>query len=92
MFNEWSEVGKWNVGQPCGASEIFILERNLRSGDFRLKNDFGNIQIDLDLMAGIEFLRKVLETMEAEVFDDVNSWIKSLNAKDPIQSNPLKTI
>ena len=80
MTGTWNEVGKWNVGQPCGGSEKFILERNTESGDFRLKNEFGNISIDLELMSGIEFLKKVIQTMEDEIQIDVDEWLKGLDS------------
>ena len=82
MTQKWEEVGSWNVGQPCGSIEKFILERNSNSGSFRLKNDFGNIQIDLDIMSGIEFLKNVLEALEGEIEKDIDEWLKSVNTHD----------
>jgi len=80
MAEKWCEIGKWNVGQPHGGSEKYILERNSDTGDFRIKNDFGNIKIDLELMSGVEFLRKVLESMESQIEKDVDEWLKNLDA------------
>lgn len=68
----WVEIGRWNVGRSDGTSEDYILKRNAKTGDFKIQNDFGNIQIEMELMSGIEFIKRVLEKMENEINDDLN--------------------
>jgi len=80
MMEKWCEIGQWNVGQPCGGSEKFILERNTNTGVFRIKNEFGNIQIDLDVMAGLEFLKKVTGAIEDEIERDIDEWLKGMDS------------
>ena len=49
MSDPYNEVGRWNVGTPDGNSEEMILEKNKEG--YRLRNDFGNINIEFDKMS-----------------------------------------
>ena len=51
MKNDWKEVGSWNVGTSDGGAEKYTLSENKQTGDFRIKNDFGNITIDMERMS-----------------------------------------
>ena len=68
---KWTEIGRWNVGRSDGTSEEYILQRDSESGDFKIKNDFGNIEIEMELMSGLDFLRNVLEKMNQEIENDI---------------------
>ena len=69
---KWEEIGSWNVGRPDGTSEKYILSRSKSTGDFQLKNDYGNTIIDMETMSGIEFIKKVLDAMKDEVGFDID--------------------
>lgn len=45
--NKWTEIGKWQVKNPANEVEEYIVEKT-SSGGFRIKNDFGNIKIEMD--------------------------------------------
>ena len=71
MSDNYNEVGRWSVGTPDGNSEEMILEKNKEG--YRLRNDFGNINIEFDKMSAKEFFKKlndaVNDTMEKDLFD-----------------------
>ena len=71
MSDNYNEVGRWNVGTPDGNSEEMILEKNKEG--YRLRNDFGNINIEFDKMSAKEFFKKlndaVNDTLEKDLFD-----------------------
>ena len=71
MNSNYNEVGRWNVGTPDGNSEEMILEKNKEG--YRLRNDFGNINIEFDKMSAKEFFKKlndaVNDTLEKDLFD-----------------------
>ncbi len=81
----WREIGAWNVGRPDGTSEKYILSRSDATGDFQLKNEYGNIIIDMELMSGIEFIKRVLDKMQDELdmdLDDISDsddWLDNLD-------------
>lgn len=82
MTSRWKEVGSWNVGTADGGSEKYSLSENKDTGNFRIKNEFGNITIDMERMSGHKFLKKVLKKMEEIIspgvdYDD-DLWAKSL--------------
>jgi hypothetical protein len=83
MKNNWQEVGSWNVGTSDGGVEKYTLSENKQTGDFRIKNDFGNITIDMERMSGYKFLKKVVKQMESVIpvnCDDyaIDIWTDSL--------------
>ena len=83
MKNDWKEVGSWNVGTSDGGAEKYTLSENKQTGDFRIKNDFGNITIDMERMSGYEFLKKVVKQMESIIPGncddyDIDGWTDSL--------------
>tara|TARA_X000001388_G_C2120423_1_gene81244 strand:+ start:165 stop:449 length:285 start_codon:yes stop_codon:yes gene_type:complete len=57
------EIGRWRVARPDGDFEEYVLEK-APDGSFRIRNDFGNVQIDMDPMSGIEFLKRAKSTIE----------------------------
>ena len=80
----WRKVGSYNVVDGDGNVETFTLERN-KKGTFRLKNEFGNITIELDQMNAVEFFRKVLDDITGEVdwdLNDLNSVFDFLDDDD----------
>lgn len=68
---KWIEVGRWNIGRSDGTSEEYILQRDKDTGDFKIKNDFGNVEIEMELMSGMDFVRSVLEKMNKAIEDDI---------------------
>ena len=52
----WRKVGSYNIVDGDGNVEKFTLERN-KQGTFRLRNDFGNITIEIDHMNAVEFFK-----------------------------------
>ena len=83
MKDKWKELGSWNVGTSDGGSEKYTLSENEDTGDFRIKNEFGNITIDMERMSGYKFLKKMFRKMEEVItpsdcdYDD-DAWAKSL--------------
>jgi hypothetical protein len=69
----WRKVGNYNVVDGDGNVEKYCLERN-KNGTFRLKNEFGNISIELDHMNAVEFFRKVLNDVTGEVDWDITNY------------------
>ena len=86
MSNQtWKEVGSWNVGRDDGTSEKFILSRSEKTGGFQIKNDYGNIVIDMETMSGLEFVRRVLESMEKEIgVAPSDGWFDHLFDQDSV--------
>ena len=73
-MNKWKEVGRWKVGTPDGHSEELILERSKDNG-YRLKNDFGNVDIEMDETSAAEFFKKALKCIDNSVVNDINDWL-----------------
>jgi len=74
-MNKWREVERWKVGHPDGHSEELILERNDKKG-YRLKNDFGNVEIEMDTMSALEFFKKAVKAIEDDIAFDLNDWFE----------------
>jgi hypothetical protein len=72
MSNNYNEVGRWNVGTPDGNSEEMILEKN--EDGYRLRNDFGNINIEFDKMSAKEFFKKLNDTVNDTLEKDLFDW------------------
>ena len=66
------EIGRWRVATPDGNFEEYILEK-APDGSFRIRNDFGNVQIDMDPMSGLEFLKRVKSTIERNLDGKITS-------------------
>ena len=75
MSNNYNEVGRWNVGTPDGNSEEMILEKNKEG--YRLKNGFGNIVIEFDKMSAKEFFKKLNETVNDSLEQDLFDWFSN---------------
>jgi len=69
----WVEINRYSIVNDDGNAEILILERNSMTGTFRIKNDFGNISIELDTMSAVEFFRRAFDDIQDLVEDDINS-------------------
>ena len=85
MIN-WKEIGRWNVASPDGNSEVFILERS-DNGDFRIKNDFGNITIEMELMSAIDFVKNMYELMQGEIEFDIEGYLSDWDDDDDTDEN-----
>jgi len=66
------EIGRWRVARPDGDFEEYILEK-APDGSFRIRNDFGNVQIDMDPLSGLEFLKRAKSTIERNLDDKIKS-------------------
>ena len=82
----WKEIGRWNVGSPDGNSEEYILERS-ENGDFRIKNDFGNISIEMELMSAVDFIKNVYEAMQDEIEIDIDGYLNDFDDNDDDDEN-----
>ena len=80
-MNKWREVERWNIGHPDGHSEELILERNDKKG-YRLKNDFGNIEIEMDTMSALEFFKKAAKAIEDDIAFDLDDWFNENSDED----------
>ena len=67
----WREINRYKIVDDDGNPEEMILERNDK-GTFRIRNDFGNLNIEFDQMSGVEFLRKVFQDVSEEIEFDLN--------------------
>ena len=72
MRDNYNEVGRWSVGTPDGNSEEMILEKNKEG--YRLRNDFGNIVIEFDKMSAKEFFKKLNDTVNDSLEQDLFDW------------------
>tara|TARA_B100000674_G_C37956480_1_gene969879 strand:- start:2793 stop:3062 length:270 start_codon:yes stop_codon:yes gene_type:complete len=72
MNNNYNEVGRWSVGTPDGNSEEMILEKNKEG--YRLRNDFGNVVIEFDKMSAKEFFKKLNDTVNDSLEQDLFDW------------------
>ena len=78
---KWKKLRSWNVANPDGSMENYTLSENEMTGDYQIKNDFGNIVIDMERMSGYEFLKRVVEEIESTMIgNDVHdeSWLDSV--------------
>ncbi len=73
-MSSWREVDRWKIGHPDGHNEELILERDEKKG-YRLKNDFGNIEIEMDTMSALEFFKKAAKAIEDDIAFDINDWL-----------------
>ena len=75
MSDSYNEVGRWNVGTPDGNSEEMILEKNKEG--YRLRNDFGNVVIEFDKMSAKEFFKKLNDTVNDTLEQDLSDWFSN---------------
>ena len=84
----WKEINRYKIVNDDGNVETLILERNASTGSFRIKNDFGNINIELDTMSAVEFFRKAFDDVQDLVSDDLNyDWDEIDTDQDSDQSD-----
>ena len=74
-MSNYNEVGRWKVGTPDGNSEEMILEKNKEG--FRLRNDFGNVVIEFDKMSAKEFFKKLNNTVNDTLEQDLFDWFSN---------------
>ena len=60
---KWSEIGRWKVQNPEKEIEEYIIEKT-PSGNFRIKNDFGNIKIEMDEESARKFIEGLYDIIE----------------------------
>ena len=75
MSSSYNEVGRWNVGTPDGNTEEMILEKNKEG--YRLRNDFGNINIEFDKMSAKEFFKKLNDAVNDTMEQDLLEWFSN---------------
>ena len=73
MSKQWKQIGRYKVINADGAKEEITLESD-ESGNFRIKNDFGNMTFEFDGMSGIEFARRLFEDVRVEVEKEMDAW------------------
>jgi hypothetical protein len=70
----WHELNRYRIVNKSGDAEEMILERH-DDGTFRIKNDFGNINIEFDSLSGVEFLRNLCDDVADQVSLDIeDDW------------------
>jgi len=74
-MSNYNEVGRWKVGTPDGNSEEMILEKNKEG--YRLRNDFGNVVIEFDKMSAKEFFKKLNNTVNDTLEQDLFDWFSN---------------
>ena len=92
MKDEWRDIGSWNVGTSDGGVERYTLSENKTTGDIRIKNDFGNISIDMERMSGYKFIKKVVKRIEETMLPgdcDDDSWAKDYGFDDDSEDNNI---
>ena len=72
MSSSYNEIGRWSVGTPDGNSEEMVLEKNKEG--YRLRNDFGNVVIEFDKMSAKEFFKKLNDTVNDSLEQDLFNW------------------
>ena len=72
-MSNYNEIGRWSVGTPDGNSEEMILEKNKEG--YRLRNDFGNINIEFDKMSAKEFFKNLNDTVNDILEKDLFDWL-----------------
>ena len=60
---KWSEIGRWKVKNPSKETEEYIVEKTA-NGNFRIKNDFGNIKIEMDEESARKFIEGLYDLIE----------------------------
>ena len=78
----WVEINRYKIVNDDGNVETLILERNKNTGSFRIKNEFGNINIELDTMSAVEFLRKAFDDVQDLIEDDLKYDWDSIDGDD----------
>lgn len=77
----WKEISRYRAGAPDGSTEEFVLEKD-ESGNFRVRNDFGNTVFEFERMSGYEFLRKISRDVENDLEDELNELWNSTDFDD----------
>jgi hypothetical protein len=75
MSNDYKEIGRWKVGTPDGGTEELILEQN--KDGFRLKNEFGNVNIELDKMSARELFKNLKAATSDQLEQDLYDWFQA---------------
>jgi hypothetical protein len=74
MSNDYKEIGRWKVATPDGGTEELILEQSKEG--FRLKNDFGNVNIELDKMSARELFKNLKRAAGDQLEKDLYDWFQ----------------
>ena len=85
----WKRIRSWNVNNGNGSSEVFHLERD---GDkFRIINDYGNTEIQMDKMSGYEFVKRLADAYNDQVEDDMWGWFDDDKTDEPDLFSPYNS-
>ena len=87
----WQEIGRYRTASADGGTEDFVLEKD-NQGNFRIKNDFGNIVIDFERMSGYEFFRNVKRDIENDIEDELNELWDGVDFDDCDSDNDPTTL
>ena len=71
----WKEIARYRSGCPDGSTEEIILEKNKEG--FRIKNDFGNINIELDKMSARELFKNLKNAAGDQLEQDLFDWFEN---------------
>lgn len=81
MSAQWKRIQSYNVLNSEGETELYHLERSEENGSFRIINDFGNNCIDFDTMSGYEMIKRVKESFENEIEQEINQHQSSYDCQ-----------
>lgn len=79
--DKWREVNRYNIVNGEGNFEELVLERK-DDGTFRIRNDFGNINIELDTMSLVELIKKLNADVDEEIEYDINNIFSDFDTED----------
>ena len=84
MKKPWKQISKYEISGANGSESLF-LESN--GENYRIKNEFGNMFFEFDLVSGLFFTQRLAEDIEGFAADEVTKYLKEISNESLVSND-----
>ena len=75
----WKSINKYSVTSPTGEENIFL---EFDGTNYRIRNEFGNMFFEFDLVSGLFFTQKLADDIESDAADEVVRYLNEISKEE----------
>ena len=79
MQNKWKEVRNYKVVGSNGEETVFL---EFDGRNYRIRNEFGNMFFEFDLVTGLFFTQRLAEDIENIAADEVTQYLNEISKEE----------
>ena len=76
------EISRYSINGPNG-EESLILETDGKN--YKLRNEFGNMFFEFDLVSGLFFTQRFARDIESDAAEEVTNYLNELSKEDELE-------